>query len=308
MKTTKIIQFSDFHNDYDNLDTFIEYVNKRNDIDAVFFSGDILESLLSGVQVGEMNSNLETMIKGVANNLKENSTIEDVFSYARKSDNKDVKNACEKYEIIEEKFKKAVETKYNKFKGHIEKINKKIVMVNGNWDSPIFNKIFEEYTVHKKTKEINGLKIAGYGGANVYPKVMPMTQIMPYDENEFKNYIEKENPDIILSHMPPKDMVDGKDHIGSESLKNYITNPRENSNLKAVFCGHSHEYGSIKEGNVLVVNPGNFGRYRSKEHNPTFAEIEIGNDYTQAKHYQMVGNQIQEIGQESNKMQHATAA
>jgi uncharacterized protein len=164
-------------------------------------------------------------------------------------------------------------------------------MVPGNWDSNKFMEEFEDYCIHGKVAEINGLKIAGYGGANVVPKMLPQSRFVYYDESQFAEFLEETKPDVILSHMPPKGIVDGKEKIGSEALRNYI----EKQNPRLVACGHAHGYGQAQLGKTTVSNAGNFGKYFNQKHYGTFAEIEVDGSNVSVRHYQIQDGKISEI-------------
>ena len=99
---------------------------------------------------------------------------------------------------------------YQEFKDKIKKFRHKVLMIPGNWDTTMFKKMFRKYNIHKKGKRINGVKIAGYGGADVIPKMLLATKTMDYSGEEFNKYLRKHKPHLMVSHMPPKGTADGK--------------------------------------------------------------------------------------------------
>lgn len=135
--------------------------------------------------------------------------------------------------------------------------NSCVAAVSGNCDNSEVEQYLEEkgISAHRKTIEVSGLKISGFGGSLTTPVTTPNT--LP--ENDFYEYFSKleTRPDILLVHQPPfgtiADKVMGFRHVGSKSIKNFI----EIMQPGLCFCGHIHESsGAGYSGSTLVVNPG----------------------------------------------------
>jgi tetratricopeptide (TPR) repeat protein len=71
--------------------------------------------------------------------------FEKAIEIAKKSEDYDIKKAVEWYFDIEKNYLKKAEEHYKKFKEKIKGIKKKVLMVPGNWDTPIFYEIFKDY-------------------------------------------------------------------------------------------------------------------------------------------------------------------
>ena len=302
----KLLHFSDFHNGYENLDRLIEYANSRHDVDAVVFSGDILGPLLNSKEASQAHKYLETIVQKASQKFKIPLELKDALKYAKRGENLELKKMFKEYRTIEKKFDKLVKAHYKEFKGKIKKFRKKVFMIPGNWDTPMFKKIFRGYNIHKKKRKINGVRIAGFGGANAYPRQNLATRYFSYDGNEYGKYLKKHKPHIMLSHMPPKGSTDGRAKIGSETLADYLNENHKKSerkSLKVVACGHAHGYDSVDTNGVKVVNAGNFGKYFNSKGHGTFAEISIDYDNrVDSKHYAIQKGLIYQLGDKGDKV------
>jgi len=298
MERAKILHFSDFHNGYEQLEKFIEYANSRTDIDTVLFSGDILGQCLSGKQLGEMGKSLETMVQGTLKECgKKEIRYDDAVKYCRRAKDKKLRQAYKNYRRVERSYHKTSKKHYKRFKKEISRISQKVMIIPGNWDTPLFKKIFSKYSIHKKKKKIHGLRIVGYGTGGFMSKYTPPTKAFDYDDKKFGKFLEKKKPDIILSHMPPKGICDGSQEIGSSALAKYLKKKRKRNPL-LVCCGHAHGYDSAKTKGTLVVNAGNLGKYFNSKNCGTFAEIEINDRNVSVNHYQIKDDGIHKLRDE----------
>ena len=160
------------------------------------------------------------------------------------------------------------------------------LVVPGNYDGDLGH-IFSERDIHNKSQMFGGIKVAGYGaGGNldaewIGPEHMEFLarkgEIKMFNPKELSDLLKTEAPDIAVIHNPPygfcDDMFNGR-HVGTPTTTRYM---RQENNLKLVLSGHIHEAGpngnnpngvrglsGIERedgGKVLVVNPGNLGRF-----------------------------------------------
>lgn len=274
MVKLKILHFSDFHNGYDQLNEFQEYVSKRDDVNLIVVSGDILGPCISGPQAQQINLNLEKIVLSTDKEIKSFEDLNDKIKYCETSKNKNLEEAARTFKEIQGKFDSKALENYSRFKEVMDSIKKPYVVIPGNWDSPIqYSKVLEENSIHGKLADLEGLTLAGYGGADALPNMVPLTRHMPYDEGTYEKFLKETQPDIIVSHMPPKGYLDGKNKIGSQALYSYIKNNEKKPKL--VLCGHNHHYGVDKIGETIIVNSGNLGAYFNQKNKGSFSEVEI---------------------------------
>ena len=164
--------------------------------------------------------------------------------------------------------------KLNEFKDVLDNSQIPYVVIPGNYD-PDFENIFGDNDLHLRNTVFGEAKISGYGGADAFPPHIGLlnrfNEIVPFDHKELYEFLKSENPDIDLTHNPPKglcdDMFNGQ-NVGTPATTQYI---QENS-PKIVLAGHIHEAGPLgnnpngvqgiaQSGSSIIVNPGNLGRF-----------------------------------------------
>lgn len=143
--------------------------------------------------------------------------------------------------------------------------NLKILAIPGNCDPPEILDLFNELEInlHERYRDINGVRIIGFGGSNITPfnTSFEMTEEEIY--TRLKKLMDLVNPvnrnEIILAlHCPPKDTncdkVASGEHVGSISIRRII----EEFQPSLVLSSHIHEAGGSldKVGQTKVVNIG----------------------------------------------------
>ncbi len=163
---------------------------------------------------------------------------------------------------------------------YIEKYNKNILAVHGNWDNKDVIEMLDRsgYNLHGKGRTINGFGFFGVGGSSPTPMKTPTE----YSEEEIYDLlrrgfeeIKKAPKKILVSHPPPRNTRDRTFlglRGGSKSVRGFI----ENNSIDICFCGHIHESHGIELlGGCLIANPGPF-----KKGKIVLTEIEAENILT----------------------------
>jgi len=141
--------------------------------------------------------------------------------------------------------------------------NNKILAVSGNCDYPDVENILvsNDWSIHRKIKNINGYSFFGIGGSLPCPVKTPNE----YSEDQFnsfiqelKNQLQTESHKILITHQPPLntnvDKINAK-NVGSLSIRKLI----EEVQPLLVISGHIHEaQGTDEIGNTKIINPGAF--------------------------------------------------
>lgn len=141
--------------------------------------------------------------------------------------------------------------------------NNKILAVPGNCDYPDVENILSinDWSIHKKIKNINGYSFFGIGGSLPCPGKTPneFTEEQ-FDQfaQELKNQLQTEAHKILITHQPPFNTNVDKintNNVGSKSLRKLI----EEVQPLLVISGHIHEaQGTDEIGNSKIINPGPF--------------------------------------------------
>jgi len=179
-------------------------------------------------------------------------------------------------------------------------------VIPGNYDSPDFGGIFQEENLHKRTEEIEGFRMTGYGGADAFPPHLMriLSLIVQYDSDELFEVLKSGNPDFVVSHNPPyglcDTLFDGR-QVGDRRLRDYIND----YGPEVVVSGHIHESGPlgnnprntkgvVRYDDTVVINPGNLGTYALI--NPI--DLEVTEEFKSGTFSELVfddENQLQEV-------------
>ena len=145
---------------------------------------------------------------------------------------------------------------------------KKIYVLPGNYDIDLRQTALRHRDLHKAVVAVNGIRIAGYGGANIMTPGMPEDLMVRYREfqsggslySEPRDFLSQERPDLVVLHIPPFgyfDMLRSYGHVGSVGVRDYV----DQYSPAVLLCGHFHEnWGLVQKGNTVLINPSNLGR------------------------------------------------
>lgn len=187
-------------------------------------------------------------------------------------------------------FNQAARTMKKKYQ-LIEKLVRKYarstcLFLPGNYDIDLQYTALFERDIHKKTVELMGVKITGYGGAPIATSGIPEKLAVKFHEfnkegfqySEPEEFLMNELPDVAVVHNPVYgylDKIRGIGNVGSQGLRNYV----DDFPPALVLSGHIHEeQGIIKKGNTIFLNPSNFGPVDSMhgyQEGGFFAEISM---------------------------------
>ncbi|MBZ0254106.1 MAG: metallophosphoesterase, partial [Candidatus Methylomirabilis sp.] len=195
------------------------------------------------------------------------------------------KTMLEKYEQMEALFRRHAA--------------KPVFVLPGNYDMDLARTALADRNLHLRVHEVDGLRIAGYGGAQVYTPGIPEELIVPFIEtrehgkvySEAYEFFMKTKPDMAVTHHPPYGIFDKLAHfgnIGSPGLRQYV----DTGLSKILLTGHMHEnWGvEVREGTVCV-NPSNFGKAQRPGRDPKglyFAGLRIHENFFLAASFRQV--------------------
>lgn len=270
----KLLHLSDIHGDLVALSTIKNYALKRHDLEVIVFSGDGLGECLNRSQI-EIKQAAYSFIESRVQ-TSEPLSFENVLYHLLTSEEApaDIKKAAKDYVKVVREFDKNAEKQYSELVDIFKRFPQQVLTVPGNWDSPVYFKFFEEFDIHNKSKEINKIKFAGYGGDNWIPVCVPETRTIGLSERELHDFLIQEDPDVAVTHVPPKSLQDEGGNMGNWANLCYI---RTESPILSL-CGHAHEsrgIGKERHQETIVINPGNLGHYDGALNKGTFYEIEL---------------------------------
>jgi len=131
------------------------------------------------------------------------------------------------------------------FSKFLEDIHVPILTVSGNMDSVMTKTLLEKHTIFIDGKRLIKKGISFVGISSQSDKFYCM------EEKKWMS-LEDISIDILITHVPPKGMMDKMMlgfHIGSKWIQELVRKKKP----RLVICGHVHEnYGYVEKGTVVV--------------------------------------------------------
>lgn len=147
------------------------------------------------------------------------------------------------------------------------KSSARIFVLPGNYDMDLKFTSLGERDLHLHSYCVGDLRIAGYGGADIWTPGLPEKYIVKYkggthsgdSSNEMFTFFRAVKPDIVVTHQPAHGIHDRIAHMGptgSAALRVFC----DNNKVKLCLTGHIHTHWGFefREGTVYL-NPSNFG-------------------------------------------------
>ncbi|MDD5170275.1 MAG: hypothetical protein PHN75_15770, partial [Syntrophales bacterium] len=162
--------------------------------------------------------------------------------------------------VLQQKYKVLENILAIKQKAHI-------FALPGNYDMNLKHTSLHDRDLHLHSYDVQGLTIAGYGGANIWTPGIPERYVVRYrgsvgiedGRNEMYNFYNTVRPDIIVSHQPAHgihDRVYQYGTSGSPALRHYC----DGNPVLLCLTGHVHmDWGFQVSEDTVYLNPSNFG-------------------------------------------------
>lgn len=297
----RILHVSDIHGNFSDLERVIGFSDNEG-VDVFAFTGDLIGPAVSMEEAQAMNraaAIIEASVR-VEGQVSFSDLVRHLASEPKVS--KQLREIADTFLQIEKKYDDQTNLNYIKAREIFAKSKFPQLTIPGNWENLAYAKIFSESDLHRKTKEISGIRFAGYGLADARHIQTPLTRFLSFDEDKLFEFLSQSDPDVALVHVPPKKVLDRFSinennylEIGSYAVRSYLA---ENSPA-LLLCGHAHDnLGAFKfdgDTGTVIVNSGHLSIEAGKP--STFSIIGLGeNDYvTSTDFYKLNGNGIERI-------------
>lgn len=260
----KILHITDVHGNVEALDGGLK-LGARGKYDVIAVTGDLAKSVLLPAEGKRLNAAYREINAAVSaqNEIPFGKKLEGILSNPEMPAK--LREAAQFYLDLEARHDAGIDTQYRAMADLFRKYPEgRILVIPGNWDRfKDFEQFgaFENWCIHGKQEDIGGIKFAGCGGATSRHVTIPPTRFTWLDEDAAFNFLQKTDADVVLSHVPPRGMLDlsgsngDQENIGSWALRAYLVESKPSLFL----CGHAHEstgVGRPSEGYSLVTNPG----------------------------------------------------
>ncbi len=182
----------------------------------------------------------------------------------------ELRSKAEEYLRLYERALNVMKEKYKKMETMFSMVRKApIIVLPGNYDMDLSLTSLAQRQIHKKVVEIEGLRIAGYGGANMRTAGIPEQGMTKFIESESYSepydFFSKAKPDIMVCHQPPYGHLDHVASFGSVGSLG-IAKAIEETQPLVVLSGHIHEnFGCEYSEKTFFINPSNFGAVETIE-------------------------------------------
>lgn len=291
----RIIYIADIHGAFDR----VKQLLSETMADVFIIAGDLIDIPFYNMSTAIHYHELQSYFHGLRVRMhKESMTIEDFVDELL--DMPDLSAEIEengtKYQQYTIRARRVLQQKY-KVLENILSIKPKAQMfaLPGNYDMDLKYTALHERDLHLHWHSMKDLKIAGYGGADIWTPGVPERYVVRYQgdvpfesgRNEMYNFFKAVKPDIIVTHQPAHGVHDRVNQFGtsgSSALRHYC----DNNPVVMCLTGHVHmDWGFQMTENTIYLNPSNFGEVTTL----TGGVAEGGFFYT----IEMDGRQVEKI-------------
>ena len=263
----KIIYLTDIHGSFNRiyellLETVADlYIIAGDLIDIPFYNIDTainyheLQTYFNGLR--RKNNRMDMILEDFVDELIDDPTTEP-----------EIHSKAYGYQQYTIRARRVMQQKYKVLENILSiKANSQIFVLPGNYDMNLRFTALHERDLHMQWHEIDGIRVAGYGGADIWSAGIPERYIIRYHaginipdkNNEMYSFFKAVKPHIIVTHQPAHgihDRITWKGPAGSPALRAYC----DSSPVRLCLTGHIHDdWGFTLSDNTVFLNPSNFG-------------------------------------------------
>jgi Icc-related predicted phosphoesterase len=263
----KIIYAADIHGAFDR----VKLLLSETVADVYIIAGDLIDIPFYNMNTAINYHELQSFFHGLRIRMsRESMTIEDFVDEMLDMPglSAEVEEDGTKYQQYTIRARRVLQQKYKVLENIFStKQQSRIFALPGNYDMDLKYTALHERDLHLHWHSIRELRIAGYGGADIWTPGIPERYVVRYQgnrpyaggENEMYNFFKAVKPDIIVTHQPAHGVHDRVTQFGtsgSPALRHYC----DNNPVLMCLTGHIHmDWGFQISENTVYLNPSNFG-------------------------------------------------
>ena len=263
----RLIYAADIHGAFERVKTLLS----ETVADVYIISGDLIDIPFYNMGMAIRYHELQTYFHGLRGRMdKIDMGIEDfVDELLDLPDTPDeMRRKGLPYQQYTIRARRVMQQKYKVLENIITlKQKSRVFCLPGNYDMDLKYTALHSQDLHLHWYQLGQLRIAGYGGADVWTAGIPERYIVNYragigvDEkhNEMYRFFKAVKPDLIVTHQPPYGIHDGVSSTGpsgSPTLRSFC----DNNPVILSLSGHIHTAcGFQVVENTVYINPSNFG-------------------------------------------------
>lgn len=263
----RIIYLTDIHGDFEKTrDLLFDTI-----ADVYIVAGDLIDIPFYNMETAIRYHDLQTQLNGLRRRMeKEDVVIEDFVDdlLSLPDLSEELQEKGMRYQQYTIRARRVMQQKYKVFENLLlSKPGGQSFCLPGNYDMDLKYTALHERDLHLHWHNIDGIRLAGYGGADIFTAGIPERYIVPYRagigtddrKNEMYGFFKAVKPDIIVTHQPAHGVHDWLPHIGpsgSPALRTYC----DNNDILLCLTGHIHtQWGFQYLENTIYLNSSNFG-------------------------------------------------
>ncbi len=261
----RIVFLTDIHDAFQPLETVL----RSTSADLYVLAGDLIYRIFPRYQVAWRFIELQELLAGHRAGPDPRESLRDVAERICRQGEAGLAAQAREYLRLCDRAEAAMHRAYDRLErvlaGHP---GLRIQVLPGNYDMDLQRTALKDRDLHLRCLEVEGWRIAGYGGADVYTPGIPDHLRVPFREerrggevlSEARAFFRSVRPHILVLHTPPYghlDQLPGHGHVGSLSIRDYL----DDASVALVLSGHLHEsWGAEWAHGTCYLNPSNFGR------------------------------------------------
>jgi uncharacterized protein len=263
----RIIYVADIHGAFER----IKILLSETMADVYIVAGDLVDIPFYNMNTAINYHELQTYFHGLRLRMnKESMNIEDFVDELLDMPNNsaEIEEKGTRYQQYTIRARRVLQQKYKVLENILStKQTAQVFSLPGNYDMDLKYTSLHERDLHLHWHDMQGLKVAGYGGADIWTPGIPERYVVRYGgsvpieggRNEMYNFFKAVKPDIIVSHQPAHGIHDRVNQFGtsgSPALRQYC----DNNPVLLCLTGHVHmDWGFQITEQTIYLNPSNFG-------------------------------------------------
>jgi len=263
----EILYLSDVHDAFDRVKELLA----RTDADVYIVAGDLIDRPFYTEALAARFRRRQSSFSALRHRLGYGEMTVDDFVDAlleRGDLPEEVRNEAAVFREETVRGRRVMQQKYKILESILRlKPSSRILCLPGNYDMDLQYTSLHERDLHRHWVQAGELRIAGYGGADIFTPGIPQEYAVKYradrGASEMVRFFGEARPDIVVTHKPAHGVLDhlpSTGESGSPDLRRYCEDTR------AVLCltGHLHDQWGLEEiDGTVYLNPSNFGEIQA---------------------------------------------
>lgn len=259
----ELIYLSDVHDDFDRVKDLLSLT----DADVYVISGDLIDKPFYTTEMAvryRLNQAAFARLRrrlGYAD-LDAEGFVEAVTS--RDDLPGDVKERAREFREETIRGRRVMQQKYKILESVLRRKKRgRVLCLPGNYDMDLQYTSLHERDLHRHWHQLGEVRIAGYGGADVFTPGIPERYTVKYRADrgvsEMVRFLREAAPDVVVTHKPAHGVLDylvPTGESGSPDLRRFC----DESGVILCLTGHLHDQAGFQEvDGTVYLNPSNFG-------------------------------------------------